>query len=361
MLGRNSFNSPVPAAGVVPLAGRAPVCPQNWYLVATAAEMRPGKVVARSIGGLELVLFRAADTGAVTAFTAHCRHAGCHLKHAVVARDGLRCALHHRVIAPDGVFRTRDGAASPTLRQSTLPVQEVLGGVFVFAGAAPTFDLPLPGLVTQTTVATHVFQPRDFDLPWSAIVSNSMDIDHLQAVHDRSLRQPPSLERLDSHRLRLNYRTRVTGSHLSDRIMKWMSNDDILGTITCIGGSMLQVETNINGRETFILMSMLPRAGGGTRVQGIAGTAGRPDKVTSRLRILIVAWLFQSFLDKDVLIVEGMDWHVPEAGLTRGDVMMRQLYDFLCAQPESAFPQPRGAQSESAPMSAEAVLQGGRP
>ena len=266
-----------PKAGVAatPLAPSAPVCPQNWYLVAATAEVLPGKVISRSIGGLDIVLFRASGTGEVTAFGAHCRHAGCHLKHAAVAREGLRCALHQRVIAPDGMFRLRESSSGKTLRQQTFPVREVLGGVFVFTGETPAFELQLPTLAVKAPVVTHLFAPREFDLPWSTLISNGMDIDHLQAVHDRSLREPPLLVQLDAHHMRLTYRTRVTGSHLSDRIMKWLSHDDIRGSITCAGGSMMKVEANINGRETFILLSMLPVARGGTSIHGIAGQANR--------------------------------------------------------------------------------------
>lgn len=100
------------APAAVTLPAEAPACPQNWYLVAYSREILPGRTIVREIGELELVLFRSEETGGVAAFAAHCSHAGCHLKHAAVTGRGLRCALHHRVIATDGAFLLADGSGA---------------------------------------------------------------------------------------------------------------------------------------------------------------------------------------------------------------------------------------------------------
>ncbi|HXO70672.1 MAG TPA: Rieske 2Fe-2S domain-containing protein [Bradyrhizobium sp.] len=322
---------------------RPPECPENWYLVAASKDIAPGGIVTCCFGAQEIVVARGGENNAVYAFEAHCQHQGCHLKHATTVKGGLRCALHHRVIRYDGAFLLPDGAVNPTLRQGTLPAREAFGGVFVFAGSSATFDIPSPEIAQAGLITTRYLKPRTFDLPWSTLVSNGIDIDHLQTVHDRRLREAPSLELLEPNRIRLRYRTAVTGSRLSDRIMKWLSNDEIIGSITCIGGSTMLVETRIGNRETFILLSMSPTPGGGSTVRGLVGSTGNPAAVTSRLRVRLAAWLFESFLEKDVGILEDIAWHPPHSGTSPGDSMMRQLYAFFCTQPEFSAGQRPGA------------------
>jgi aminopyrrolnitrin oxygenase len=318
------------------ISERVPECPQNWYLVAASKDITPGGVATCSFGAHEIVVGRRGENNAVYAFEAHCQHQGCHLRHATAVRGGLRCALHHRVIRHDGAFLFPDGSVNPTLRQRTLPAHEAFGGVFVFAGSSATFDIPSPEIAQMGLITTRYLKPRTFDVPWSTLISNGIDIDHLQTVHDRRLLESPSLEWLDTNRIRLRYRTAVTGSHLSDRIMKWLSNDEILGSITCIGGSTILVETRIRNRETFILLSMSPTPSGGSTVRGLVGSTGNPAAVTSRLRVRLAAWLFQSFLEKDVGVLKDIAWHPPHSGISPGDGMMRRLYAFFCTQPEFA-------------------------
>lgn len=313
---------------------RPPDCPRNWYLVAASADIAPGGVSSASIGGHEIVLFRPRSGGALVALAGLCRHAGCHLKHAATVARGLRCPLHHRVIDPQGWFLKPDGSRGD-MAQPTLPVVETLGGVFVWVGASEPFELPRPAITTTGPFATTVMRPLEFGQPWSALIANGMDIDHLSAVHDRKLREPPTLEEIDAHRMRLDYRTQVIGRHLSDRVMKWLSGDDIRGRITCIGGSIILVEATIKSRQTFILLSMLPTAGNGSVVRGMVGIRGEPKSAVTRARLATAAWLFRSFLRKDVGILDGMRWHAPNQVHTAGDAMTRQLYDFFCRQPSA--------------------------
>jgi hypothetical protein len=57
-------------------------------------------------------------------------------------------------------------------------------------------------------------------LSWSTLVSNGMDIDHLQAVYGRALRESPTFVQLDRNSVRLSCCARVTGNNVSDRVMK---------------------------------------------------------------------------------------------------------------------------------------------
>jgi nitrite reductase/ring-hydroxylating ferredoxin subunit len=331
-------------------SGVGPACPENWYLMARSRDVAAGRIVARSIANTEIVLYRGADGGGVTAFAAHCSHMGCHLRHGRVVGDNLQCALHHRVIASEGHFLDRGGSRATGQRQPRLPVVECHGCVFVYAGRQPAFDLLAPDIAESGPVATRCLTPRAFAVPWSALIANGMDMDHLQAVHDRALRQAPSLDQLDPWRMRLSYRVRVTGTHLSDRLIKHLSGDDIEASITCSGGSMILVQSRIKDWRTFILLSMCPTAAGGSVVRGVAGIAGAPRSWRTHIAVRLTAWLFQSFLDKDVGVLDGMHWQEPRQSATLGDDFTRRLCGYLRALPE--FSPPAAPNPEIAPSDA---------
>jgi phenylpropionate dioxygenase-like ring-hydroxylating dioxygenase large terminal subunit len=320
------------SAGAPPRAA-GPACPQNWYLLAQSDELARGAILTRALGEIEVVLFRGHDSGCPVAFAAHCAHAGCHLRHGAVVGDALRCALHHRVIRADGKFVAKDGNVLASTPQACFPVIEQLGCLFVFAGASATFDLPLPEICALGPIATRSLPAQSFPLAWSTLISNGMDIDHLQTVHDRRMREPPTLRQLDAHRLRLDYCAGVTGRHLSDRMMKWIANDESRTSITCIGGSMMLVESKVGRHRTFVLLSMCPDARAGSTVRAVVGVAGEPDQLAVRISARLAAWLFHAFLQKDVGILQQMDWHEPEVELTQGDGFTRRLCDFFRSLP----------------------------
>ena len=326
-----------------------PDCPQNWYLVAQSNELARGEIITRLLGAQEIVLYRGRYGGQVAAFAAHCAHAGCHLQHGEVVNDHLRCALHHRVIRADGHFITPDGGELPVATQLRFPVTERHGCIFVFAGADATFELPVPDLCLHGTATTRGLPTQTFPLAWSTLIANGMDIDHLQSVHDRKLRQEPTFQRTGPHSVRLDYSSRVTGRHLSDRIMKWISSDRIDTSITCIGGSMMLVESAVGSHRTFVLLSMCP-SGGGTTIRALAGVAGSPDRLTARLAARLAAWLFHAFLKKDVGILHQMNWHEPHSAITVGDTLTQRLCQFFRGLPafEPGIARPEPSRERSA-------------
>jgi aminopyrrolnitrin oxygenase len=316
-----------------PSGGVGPACPRNWYLLAQSSELKRGAVLVRALGSIEIVLFRGRESGQPVAFAAHCAHAGCHLRHGEVVGNALRCALHHRVIRPDGKFIAKDGRVLASAPQSCFPVIERFDCLFVFAGGNATFDLPTPEVCTLGPVATRALAAQSFPLAWSTLISNGMDIDHLQTVHDRRMREPPTLRQIDANRLRLDYCAGVTGSHLSDRVMKWVSNDEIRTSITCIGGSMMLVESHVGGHRTFVILSMCPDGRAGSTVRAVVGVAGAPHRIAVKISARLAAWLFHAFLQKDVGILQLMDWHEPDAELTQGDAFTKKLCSFFRGLP----------------------------
>ena len=79
--------------------------------------------------------------------------------------------------------------------RSASPVIERFDCIFVFAGKAAAFDLPMPEICALGPFTTRSLPPQALSLSWSALVANGMDIDHLQAIHGRALREPVQAER----------------------------------------------------------------------------------------------------------------------------------------------------------------------
>lgn len=303
-------------------------CPSSWYLACSAAELPAGRVKSVVLGERELVLFRDAQ-GAAHALAAHCVHMGCHLKHGTVIGDRLRCPLHFRQF--DGAGRCRavpGGTAESAPSQPTYPLLEQFGGLFVFVGRGPAFAFPAPHDLPPEAYATLVTKAFDFPLPWYALIANGCDLDHLQTVHLRRLKEPPVVGPLLPHRFQVRYRTRVIGDRLADRVMRWLSSDDIRAAITCFGGSLMLVESTIKTRRSFLLLSMRP-GGDGTSVRCVTGLPRGRHAWIDRLAVRLSAWLFLSFLKRDVNILEGQRLHRPAELVTNGDRYVALLFDYF--------------------------------
>lgn len=314
---------------------RPPYMPVNWYMLAGSREVANGRLITRSLGGREYVLYRAPATGRIAVLSAHCAHMGCHLKHAKREREGLRCALHHRLISTDGTFGTPDGQTSARLSQPVLKAREYAGGIFVWIGpdGAET-ALPMPAIASQGPVMAHYVGAFEFDTNWYSLMANGLDMEHLASVHMRALREEPQIDLADPGRFRISYRSRVIGKTLSDQVMKWLSGDNIRASMTAINGSMMLVESQVS-RPSFVILSMGPRSDGGTVAHALIGSTGDLRKPLDALRLRVTSWLFKRFFEEDFGIFEGLRWHPPDPTLTRTDEYMRQLYAYFCRQREA--------------------------
>ncbi|MCC6926831.1 Rieske 2Fe-2S domain-containing protein [Novosphingobium sp.] len=306
-----------------------PVLPANWYLLGLARDLAAGAIISGTIGDRDLVLYRGRQGGAPVALAAHCAHMGCHLGGGVVQGEALRCPLHYRLIGPDGRFA---GGKDRPLQQPSYPLREFMGGLFVYLGDPATApDLDQFGIAGN---AVCYAGEHDFPIPWQWLVANGLDIEHLAAVHDRQLLDPPSLEIQGSDQLTVRYRTRPQKAGISDLIMARLAKDGVHGTIRTLRGSMILVETRVGQRQTFILMSFCPQGSGGTRIRGLVGVRG-PDTVLNRIYARIARTLFKSFLYKDLGVLERIAWHGPTQVDGLGDEFMQQICAFFRSLPHA--------------------------
>jgi nitrite reductase/ring-hydroxylating ferredoxin subunit len=303
-----------------------PAVPANWYLLGRARDLREGAVAAHAIGGREVVVWRGAEGGRPAAFAAHCAHMGCHLARGEVVGDRLRCGLHHRMIDADGAF----GSGERGLRQPTLELSEYCGGLWVRVGDAS--DVPPLSTLGLEGFADCFAGAHQFPLSWQALVANGFDCEHLASVHERRLLSPPTLEPMGATGMVLRYHTHPTGRGLADRITARLGPDGVHGEITCRNGSMMLVRSRLGARRSFILLSFVPSATGGTCVRGIVGIE-RASGIWTNLQARLAARLFKAFLYKDLAVLEGLEWHEPNRDDTLGDRYTRQLCNFFRGLP----------------------------
>jgi len=289
--------------------------PQAWYMLCRSRDIPIGAVRSHTLVGLPIVLFRT-STGTLHAVDAHCAHMGTHLGSGSVVNDCLRCPLHHWMFEPDGHCRGRDAA------QRTWPVVERFGAVFVFLGPRPLFDVP--HFAAGSDLCTLIGRTVSINCPWLAITSNGFDMQHLHAVHERALREPPQVEALDPFRLQLRYVSRVTGHGLPDRTMKWLSGDHIRVAITSWGGTIFTVESQVGRHTSMLLLSLMPAGDNTVNITPLFARRRSGFAPVNYLGIRLAGWLFLRFLVKDVAMMRNMRFQRP-LGLSPDEPMQRFL------------------------------------
>jgi hypothetical protein len=281
---------------------------------------------------------------------------GTHLGHGTVVGDQLRCPLHHWLWGGDGTCRgIPSGEAPPrSLRQRVYPVAERYGSVFLFNGPVPRY--PVPELATaDQEIAMLAGRPVVLRCSWVAVASNGFDMQHLTSVHGRALRQEPEIERPDPCTLRLRSRLRVTGRSLEDRAIRWLSGDDVRLTVTCFGGTVVAVESELGRTRSVLLLCLRPVPEGAERAEGVEivpvfGVHRGGLAAWDALRVHLARRLFTAFIRKDVAFMDDMRFHA-SAGGPRDRVLgefleyLRQLPADIDEMDESPLPVHDGARS----------------
>jgi phenylpropionate dioxygenase-like ring-hydroxylating dioxygenase large terminal subunit len=297
-----------------------------WYLVGASAEVRADRLLPWSLAGRTFVLGRRPD-GRAFALDATCPHMGASLAEGTLCDGHVRCPLHHWSFDADGRCVRIPGAnrAPETAPEAkSVAVVERLGAVWLFPAASP--DLPPPALRRwdEAELDWTVGPVTRLDCPWWPLMANGFDMQHLQTVHGRALAEPPTLTTVDARRIALAYRSVVTGNRPADRVMRRLAPHGIDVRMTCHGGPVMVVETDLGRVRSALLLCVQPD-GSGSRVRGVFGVArmGLPRPV----RLAAARWLYTAFLTRDVAVMRGIRFEPRGGG--PGDELLQQFSAFL--------------------------------
>ena len=171
-----------------------------WYVAAWSEEVVPGKLVARTILGEPVVLYRKAD-GTAAALEDRCPHRFAPLSIGkLVPGDRIQCAYHGLEIGADGMCAHNPHGAKniPTrARIAAYPIIEKHLAVWIWMGDKPAVPAKIPDFsVLDGAPALHVM-PLDLisvKANYELVVDNLLDVSHTSYLHEGILGNKDTVE-----------------------------------------------------------------------------------------------------------------------------------------------------------------------
>ncbi len=234
-----------------------PAQPNSWFLVGRAVDLRRGPL-AIDLPDRRLVAFRAAS-GRVAVLDAHCAHLGADLSAGDVIGESLRCPFHSWQYNADGrCVGVPCGELPEFARQRSYPVAVRHGLVFAFPAERPAF--PLPFFDGEDPANYVAARPVHFtaECDWTLIAANGFDCQHLAPVHGRELTGGATVDCPHPFARRIRYRTRVTGTTVTDRLLRWLVGHTVAVSITSWAGSLVVVTANFRRTTSRMIFSIRP-------------------------------------------------------------------------------------------------------
>jgi phenylpropionate dioxygenase-like ring-hydroxylating dioxygenase large terminal subunit len=173
----------------------------EWMAVAWSTEIVPGRLLARRLMGIDMVLWRSAE--GLHCWRDLCIHRGARLSLGTVrnavpndpaqSRDCLICPYHAWEYAPTGEcvrFPSQPSTTPPAkARAETFSVRERYGVVWVALGE-PNDDLPALAVADEPGTRTVLAGPYRFHAHGPRVIENLLDVAHLGFVHAGLLGDP---------------------------------------------------------------------------------------------------------------------------------------------------------------------------
>jgi len=161
-----------------------------WYVAALDHELIDGKLLARTLLGENVLLYRG-ESGRVVAMNDRCPHRGALLSQGRLEGDGVRCMYHG--IKYDGsgkcVQIPGQDMIPPKLKVHTYPAVERSHFIWVWLGEAakadPALIIDLPYLSDPQWKGIPAY--LHYDANYLLIVDNLSDFSHLAFVHTKTL------------------------------------------------------------------------------------------------------------------------------------------------------------------------------
>jgi len=189
-----------------------------WYVAAWSSEVRENQLLARTLLGVPVVLWRDAR-GQVHALQDRCCHRGAPLSRGRLEEGGLRCMYHGLLFEPGG--RCIDIPAQPQIPPSvcvrSYPVHERTNWVWIWMGEPERAD---PALLPDTYwLDDPAWKYREgylhYGVNYLLVTDNLLDFSHLPFVHPGTVGGDEGFARIRPVIDKLPEGLRITRWHLS--------------------------------------------------------------------------------------------------------------------------------------------------
>lgn len=153
---------------------------EAWYVVCKSKELKTGTVKGFAVGAIRLAIRRFHD-GQLVATHRYCPHMGTDLILSKETGDhAFRCAFHGLEFNSAGNCTSHGMQGKSGYQLCTYPIQEKYGLIWVYAGVAPTYEIPelnldggfLLHLPSKKITAHH-----------HIVICNPLDSVHVGLVH----------------------------------------------------------------------------------------------------------------------------------------------------------------------------------
>ncbi len=170
-----------------------------WYVAAWSDGLAEGQLVARTIMGEPIVLYRKAD-GAVAAIEDRCPHRFAPLSMGKVIGDRIQCPYHGLEFDGSGAcVRNPHGSKNipPRARVRGYPVIEKHKAVWIWMGAEPADAGKVPDFSVLDNVPELHTTKRDsivIRANYQLLIDNLLDLSHTSYLHDGILGNADTVE-----------------------------------------------------------------------------------------------------------------------------------------------------------------------
>jgi len=283
-----------------------PAVPAGWTLLCSERELRNGPAV-RQIFGRRLAIFTTAS-GRVGVLDARCGHLGADLARGRVIGDALECPYHSWRYRTDGTCENvpAEPAAACDVRQPSYPAEVRHGFVYYFHAPRALYPLPFyDGIDPAEFVCSPPIEIA-LECPWYMVGANAFDVQHLYAVHERRLLEPPRVESPTPWSRTVTTRSLVGSSTWYDRIIRDVCGPDAEMTATTWSGSLIFVRVRFARMTTFGMVSVQPLAGNRTAAHIVAYLPRSRSRLLDAARLRIRRVFIHAFVRADRSRLDGL-------------------------------------------------------
>jgi phenylpropionate dioxygenase-like ring-hydroxylating dioxygenase large terminal subunit len=192
---------------------------EAWYQAAWSSEVAPGTLLARTLLGEPVVIFRDA-AGKASVLEDRCCHRGTPLRLGAVTEKGLQCGYHGLVFDGGGrcVWIPGQDTIPPQARVRAYPTVERQEFIWIWGGDPARADPAL--LVDYPWNDDHANWPHKHGMThvrcnYRLLIDNLMDLTHIPFIHRRTIGGGVQMEQVNA---RMETKRTPRGVHY----IRWM-------------------------------------------------------------------------------------------------------------------------------------------